>query len=267
MMANQPASYEPIPPADAEFIAAASERIRLRMKRTSEDIIEIGKDLIEVKKRINHGQFGSWLQAEFEMSEWTARNFMNVADKFGSKTGTVPDFTPKVIYLLAAPSTSDDVVEKAQAVVASGEKVTVADVKRWKNKATAAEKTANAAEKARLEVEAQLQAKTAAQTEELSRLQEENRQLRDSLDEAVQSAPAFMSPEPPPPGKVEIYVPQQPPVSQGKQLQTLLTQLKNDLRQPSITIPHHVLEAMRNALLGTVNVIDEAMASLTSQPS
>ena len=268
MTNKQPTSYEPLPPKDVTFIASASERIRLRMKRTSEDIIEIGKDLMEVKKRLNHGQFGFWLENEFEMSESTALNFMRVAEKFGTKSATVTDFTPKVIYLLAAPSTPDEVVEKAQAVAASGEKVTVADVKRWKNKATAAEKTAKEEEKARIGVEAKLKAEIASQTEGLSKLQEENQRLRDSLHEALPSTPAPTSPEPTAPsGNVEIYVPQQPPVSQGKQLQTLLTQLQDDLRQPSMEIPHQVLEVMRNALLSTVTVIDEAMAKLTYQPS
>ena len=267
-MANQPASYEPIPPEDMAFITAASERIRLRMKRTSEDIIEIGKDMIEVKERLNHGQFGFWLENEFDMTERHARRFMNVADRFGGKTDILSDFKPAILCELAAPSTPDEVVEKAQAIAASGEKVTVADVKKWKSKATAAEKTAKAAEKSRIEAEAQLQTKTAAQTEELSRLQEENQRLQESLDEALRLTPAPTPPEPTPPlGNVEILVPQQPSVSQGKQLQILLTQLQDDLRQPSVDFPHQVLDAMRNELLSTVTVIDEAMTKLTYQSS
>ena len=266
MTNKQPTSYEPIPPADVAFIAAASERIRLRMKRTSEDIIEIGKDMIEVKKRINHGQFGFWLENEFEMTDRTARRFIRVAERFGDKSDIMSDFNPTILYELAVPSTSDEMIEKAQDVAARGEKVTVADVKRWKSKATAAEKTAKSEEKAHIEAEAKLKTKMAAQTEELSRLQEENQRMQDSLHEALRSTPVPTSPTAPS-GNVEIYVPQQPPVSQGKQLQTLLTQLQDDLRQPSMEIPHQALEAMRNALLSTVTVIDEAMAKLTYQPS
>ncbi len=132
-MANQPASYEPIPPEDAAFIAAASERIRLRLKRSSEDIIEIGKDLAEVKKRLNHGQFGFWLENEFEMTDRTARNFIRVAKRFGDKSEIISDFKPTILCELAAPSTPDAVVEKAVEAAKSGGGVTVADVKQWKD--------------------------------------------------------------------------------------------------------------------------------------
>jgi len=236
MTNKQPTSYEPIPPADVEFIAAASERIRLRMKRTSEDIIEIGKDMIEVKKRINHGQFGFWLENEFEMTVQHARRFMKVADRFGDKTNIMFDFKPTVLCELAAPSTPDEVVEKAQDVAASGEKVTVADVKQWKDdiqklkkqhrekqdslKTKVAtlqldlenrtdrnaeltrelqehrEEKAKAAEKTRIGAEATLKTKMAEQTEKFSRLQEENQQLQNSLHEALRSTSAPTSPEP-----------------------------------------------------------------------
>lgn len=36
---------------------AAAERIKVRMKRTTEDIIAIGKELIAVKERLGHGLF------------------------------------------------------------------------------------------------------------------------------------------------------------------------------------------------------------------
>ena len=51
---------------------AAAERIKLRLKRTVEDIIEIGRELTTVKAELPHGQFLPWIAAEFEMSEDTA---------------------------------------------------------------------------------------------------------------------------------------------------------------------------------------------------
>lgn len=95
------------------------------MRRTAEAIFEIGRELIAVKERLGHGRFGDWLQAEFEMAERTAQNFMAVATRF-PKSATVADFSPKVLYELAAPSTPDEVVEKATEKAAAGEKVTVA---------------------------------------------------------------------------------------------------------------------------------------------
>jgi hypothetical protein len=266
-MTTQPTSYEPIPPANADFIAAASERIKLRMRRTSEDIIEIGKDLIEVKKLINHGQFGFWLENEFEMTDRTARNFIRVAERFGGKSEVISDFKPTILCELASPSTPDEVVEKAQSVAAKGEKVTVADVKKWKNRASDAEKIAKAAEKARGNAEAKLEEETENQAEEISKLQDENRQLQESLREALRPSSAVPVIEPTENQEdVEIFVPQSPD-SPGKQLHMLLSQLQTDLRQPPLEITNHVLETMRNELLDTVTVIEEALAKLSYQPS
>ena len=237
------------------------------------------------------------------MTEMTAQRFMQVADRFEGKSNIMLDFKPTVLYLLAAPSTPDEVVEKAQAKDASGQKVTVADVKEWKDKIHNLKKRHNkqqgtletklatlefdlqkrADRNAELTKELQklrfqtsweientnLEKETAARAEEISKLKEENRRLQESLHEARRPTPAPKpnSDDHSKPGNVEIFVPQQPPISQGKQLEILLEQVQQDLRQPSTEIPHQVLEAMRKELLGTVTVIEEAISRLTYQPS
>jgi hypothetical protein len=57
--------------------------ISRRDRRTAEDIIEIGRDLIALKAKLPHGSFGAWLEKEFEFSEMHAQRFMRVAEKFG----------------------------------------------------------------------------------------------------------------------------------------------------------------------------------------
>lgn len=122
--------------ADDELEArAAAERIRTRMRRTAEDIVEIGRDLIAVKERLGHGRFGDWLQAEFEMGPASAARFMQVAERFGKST-TMINLPPTVIYALAAPSTPDEVVTKATEKAAAGETVTLAEVQRLKAELT-----------------------------------------------------------------------------------------------------------------------------------
>ncbi|MFD2676002.1 DUF3102 domain-containing protein [Camelimonas lactis] len=102
---------------------AAAERIRVRMARAAEDIFLVGRELTEQKQSLGHGQFLKWLRIEFDMSEWTARNFMNVYGTF-NKSGTVPDLPPTALYALAAPSTPEPVRAQVLERAASGEKVT-----------------------------------------------------------------------------------------------------------------------------------------------
>lgn len=126
--------YSALAPDLQVAVKTATERIKLRMKRTAEDIIEIGKDLIAIKEKLPHGQFLPWIASEFEMSEPTAKNFMAVARRFGDKTLIISDFNPTVLYQLAAPSTPDEVVEQVIEKAASGETVTAKEVKDLKAK-------------------------------------------------------------------------------------------------------------------------------------
>jgi phage N-6-adenine-methyltransferase len=111
---------------DAETRIIVQQRtgeIKTLMRRTAQDIIEIGQKLIEVKARLGHGLFGTWLRSEFEWSERTAQNFMNVAEVF--KSATVADLIPpKALYLLAASSTPEAVREEALQRAELGERIT-----------------------------------------------------------------------------------------------------------------------------------------------
>lgn len=56
--------------------------------------------------RLPHGQFGVWLEAEFEWSDQTALNFMSVAKRFPQIPNGL-EFAPRALYLLSAPSTPE----------------------------------------------------------------------------------------------------------------------------------------------------------------
>lgn len=129
--------YGALPVELAVKSRAAAERIKLRLKRTVEDIIEIGRELTAIKAELPHGQFLPWIAAEFEMTPWTANQFMNAADRFGDKNEIITYFKPTILYALSAPSTPESVIEKAVEQAEAGDKVTVADVKQWKEAAQA----------------------------------------------------------------------------------------------------------------------------------
>lgn len=97
------------------LVQIKAEAIKMRMKRTAEDIIAIGQDLLEVKQALRHGQFKGWVKAEFDMSYDTAINFMQVAKKFGEldefKSGNFPFLSASVLYELAGPKMPDHIVE------------------------------------------------------------------------------------------------------------------------------------------------------------
>ncbi len=119
-------NYDLLETKVADKVRNAADRIRERIKKTVEDIIEVGNDLLAVKEALPHGQFLPWLRAEFGWSERSAQNFMSVAEKFKSaKIADLP-IQPSAAYLLAAPSVPDEAREKAVEKAEAGEEITFA---------------------------------------------------------------------------------------------------------------------------------------------
>jgi gas vesicle protein len=113
----------------ADKLRNAADRIRERVKKTVEDIIEVGNDLLGIKEALPHGQFLPWVKAEFGWSERTAQNFMSVAEQFKSaKIADLP-IQPSAAYLLAAPSVPDEARQKAVEKAEAGEEITFAAAK------------------------------------------------------------------------------------------------------------------------------------------
>jgi hypothetical protein len=109
----------------ANKVRTAADRIRERVKKTVEEIIEVGNDLLAAKEALPHGQFLPWLRAEFGWSERSAQNFMSVAEKFKSaKIADLP-IQPSAAYFLAAPSVPDEAREMAVEKAEAGEEITI----------------------------------------------------------------------------------------------------------------------------------------------
>lgn len=68
-------------------IEKATAKILMLKEQTAQNIIEIGKTLIEVKNNLEYGAFGSWLETEVDFTHQTANKFMKVAIEF-------PDYAP-----------------------------------------------------------------------------------------------------------------------------------------------------------------------------
>jgi len=97
-------------------------------------IIEIGGYLTELKKIVGHGNWLPTLQREWGWSDRQAQRYMNAFATFGPNTSHAPDLThinlsDKTIFLLAAPSTPEDIRINILKRVEGGEKIRYTDVK------------------------------------------------------------------------------------------------------------------------------------------
>jgi hypothetical protein len=75
------------------------------------DVVEIGRRLCECKPLVGHGHWLPWLKREFDLSERTARNFINAYKLVEGKPETVADLRIDVsaLYLLARPSVPEEI--------------------------------------------------------------------------------------------------------------------------------------------------------------
>jgi len=122
-------SYSQLPDSVGKVVRTLASNIKARLKKTAEDIIATGRDLIVVKESLEHGEFGKWLDAEFGWKERTAQNFMRVAEVFKSaKIADLP-IRQSALYLLSQPSTSQDARDAAIDRAKKGESVSVAVAK------------------------------------------------------------------------------------------------------------------------------------------
>lgn len=115
-------------------LAEIVERIHENYKRSALALIDVGRDLMEAKKLVPHGEWANWLDVNFGLSQSSAHNFMRVAKQFGSNPDILNgcDFGSRVLYALAAPSTPEVAVDVAIHEARSAQVVTpqrVAEVK------------------------------------------------------------------------------------------------------------------------------------------
>jgi len=115
--------------AKQQGLAHLAQDTRFRMKRSTEDLIQIGTNLIEAKKLCEHGEWLPWLEREFTdeyaLTHRSAQHYMNVAQKFGDKCETVSylPIAATALYMLSVTSVPDEAREEAITRAAAGETI------------------------------------------------------------------------------------------------------------------------------------------------
>jgi hypothetical protein len=102
--------------SDVEDLRAAAAHIRGLQRQSIDNIIEIGKELIRARGRLEHGQFGAWLKAEFGMLPRNAQRFMRIAERLDGKYDKLSHLTAETAYAVASCSepVREEVIERLQ---------------------------------------------------------------------------------------------------------------------------------------------------------
>ena len=88
---------------DLTNVSQLTAEIVLLKNQTAQNIIEIGKRLIQVKEQLPHGEWGKWLEEKVEFTHQTANKFMKVAEEMSNYSSMRNLGTAKVFSLLSLP--------------------------------------------------------------------------------------------------------------------------------------------------------------------
>ncbi len=142
--------------------------IKFYLGQTAQNIIEVGKRLIQAKSLVQHGQWLNWLEQNFQLTERTARRFMQISERF-SKTVDVDRFQPSQLTELLALPDAEETEKFITEKTAEGKKVAEMTIKQLRDEIAAYKAT--------------IEQKDTEHQQSLVDLQEQLTDLRDKLAE------------------------------------------------------------------------------------
>ena len=94
---------QPFPPNTSTTLEELTSGIRFYLREMGQNIIEIGNRLIMAKGLMRHGEWMRWLESSFPFTYRSARNFINVAKRFGKSEIDFTFGSTQMIQMLSLP--------------------------------------------------------------------------------------------------------------------------------------------------------------------
>jgi hypothetical protein len=107
---------------NASKLDSVADQVRMRLKNLSTHIIEIGRELLAMKRRLGNDRFLKWVTAACELEPPQAQRMMRVAKWAEGREEIVSDLDPTAIYLLTSPSTPEAVRQEVLFRLERGER-------------------------------------------------------------------------------------------------------------------------------------------------
>jgi hypothetical protein len=129
-------NYQELDEQTELFVREKTQQLKTLIKRTTQDILDIGKYLSEIKQTLEHGQFTAWVKAELDFSYESAWRFMSTYEKFKNFNLKDLNFSHvTALYELSDPEIPQvELNQLVEASVRSGEAITRTTALNLKNK-------------------------------------------------------------------------------------------------------------------------------------
>ncbi|SRR5579871_89270 len=120
-------NYNTVSPSIANFLRSQADRIR---RSVASSVINIGKDLMSVKRYLPHGLFIMWVEGEIGISARTAQIYMQVAQWAESNSVAVAHLPLSTLYAISAPSTPNEFAKEILKRIEDGENISAKDIRK-----------------------------------------------------------------------------------------------------------------------------------------
>jgi hypothetical protein len=108
-------------------LRARAERIRARIAKTVEDIVDAGRELLAVKSRISRDQFIKWVEDEVGISQSTAYRWMSLTRR--PSVLRLRNLTPDLAYALSAKDATPEIIATIASKAEAGEVLSISAAK------------------------------------------------------------------------------------------------------------------------------------------
>lgn len=124
-----------------KLLAALTEDIKTRIRRSAQDLYFIGLSLLRAQELLPHGEFLPWIRVEFDMSQRSAYKLIAVAKAFRGKFAQDAnlEISASALYLLACTDTPQEAREEALELAEAGENITPTKARKIIEKHTSVE--------------------------------------------------------------------------------------------------------------------------------
>ncbi|MEM6597939.1 MAG: DUF3102 domain-containing protein [Cyanobacteria bacterium P01_C01_bin.69] len=123
--------YDSLDAGQRSLVQQRTGEIRERLRRSAQDVWEIGQKLSDVRSRLKYGQFLTWIKAEFGWSQRTAYNFINVYETFGDRFANLAkvNIATSLLYQLASPSVPEELRKQILRAAEQGDTMTAKELR------------------------------------------------------------------------------------------------------------------------------------------
>jgi hypothetical protein len=124
-------AYDDLAPVDADWLRQAAASLRLRLRNTVKDMLDLGSVLTKAKRRLE-SRWRLWLRDEAQISPRSAARLLAVDQVFGRVPPTVLEkFTPTALYNLSEPGVPQSLREYCVQQATDGDQITAKVVDEW----------------------------------------------------------------------------------------------------------------------------------------